>query len=109
MLHLGATVVFNKAPSSEQLLADLADKNISCTHLMPVHLHPLMEGAAGETPMMPNVRITVASSRLTPEQRSLARHRLTPQIIETYGTNEAGLLAVALPEGRTPIPILWGS
>ena len=109
MLHLGARVVFNKAPSSEQLLADLADKNISCTHLMPVHLHPLVECAAGETPMMPNVRITVASSRLTPEQRSLARRRLTPHIIETYGTNEAGLLAVALPEGRTPIPILWGS
>ena len=71
---------------------------------MPVHLHPLVEGAAGETPMMPNVRITVASSRLTPEQRSLARRRLTPHIIETYGTNEAGLLAVALPEGQDAYP-----
>ena len=104
MLHLGATMVINQASSYEQLLTDLVDKNISYTHLLPFHLHPLMEGATGDVPMIPNVRITVASARLTPEQRLLARRRLTPHFFETYGTNETGLLAVARPEDQDTYP-----
>lgn len=104
MLHLGATVVINHATSVVNFFDQIAEKKINWTFLTPSHLKPLLDFATGDKPIIPTVKILVATSRLTPTERTLVRKRLTPNLIETYGVNEAGLVAVATPEDQVAHP-----
>lgn len=104
MLQLGATVVINHAPSMAQLLSDFCEKNISYTYLSPGHIRPLLDAANGDGPMAPGLRIIVSTARLLPAERLEVRRRLTPDLIESYGSNEGGLMAVARPEDQDAYP-----
>ena len=104
MLHLGATVVINHASTIDTLFDYAAKNRINCTFLTPSHLRYLLEFTTGDKPMMPALKLLVATSRLSPAERRLVRRRLTPNLIETYGINEAGLVAVATPEDQDAHP-----
>jgi acyl-coenzyme A synthetase/AMP-(fatty) acid ligase len=104
MLRLGATVVINREELGDRFFAQIAEKRVTCTFLTPGHLGSLIEQVRDEKPAMPDVKLLISTSRLTPEQSSLARQRLTPHLYESYGINEAGLIAVATPEDRDSHP-----
>ena len=104
MLYVGATVVINRAPITSQFFDYLNERKINCTFLVPSLLRELLTHAKGDKPVLPNVKILVATSRLSSAERTLIRQRLTPNLIESYGTNEAGLMTVAKPEDQDAHP-----
>lgn len=105
MLRLGATVVINQAHSHDELAALVQDKRISYLKLTPSHLIPLLDYAADKVPLFPGLRAMVVGSAPTSHaQRLLARERLTANFFEQLGSNEAGLLALALPVDQDAYP-----
>ena len=105
MLRLGATVVINRSRTHPELAALVGDKRISYLKLTPFHLIPLLDYAADKAPLFPNLRaMVVGSAPTTHAQRLLARERLTPNCFEQLGSNEAGLLALALPADQDVYP-----
>ena len=103
MQCLGATVVINRAPSSEPFLAYLTAKRITFTCLTPAHLRPLLASVDGARPKT-TAKIVVTSSPVAREERILARRRLTPNLFECYATNEVGDLAFATPADQDAYP-----
>ena len=105
MLRLGATVVINRSRSYDELTALVRDKRISYLKLTPSHLVPLLDYAADKAPLFPGLRaMVVGSAPSTHAQRLLARERLTANFYEQLGSNEAGLLALALPADQDIYP-----
>lgn len=105
MLRLGATVIVNRSRSYDELVALIRDKRVSYLKLTPSHLIPLLDYAADKAPLFPGLRaMVVGSAPTTHAQRLLARERLTPNCYEQLGSNEAGLLALALPADQDAYP-----
>lgn len=105
MLRLGATVVVNRSRTHDELVALVRDKRISYLKLTPSHLIPLLDYAADKAPLFPGLRaMVVGSAPTTHAQRLLARERLTANCYEQLGSNEAGLLALALPADQDAYP-----
>jgi acyl-CoA synthetase (AMP-forming)/AMP-acid ligase II len=105
MLRLGATVVVNRSASHDDLITLVRDKRISYLKLTPSYMIPLLEFAADKAPLFPRLRAMVVGSAPTSHaQRLLARERLTPNCYEQLGSNEAGLLALALPVDQDAYP-----
>jgi len=106
MMHcLGATVVINRARTGEQFLAGLIKDKISFTTLTPAHLRPLLASTSGSTePLLTNTKIIIVSAPLKHAQRLCARKQLTPNVIESYGTNEIGPITFAGPEDQDAYP-----
>ena len=105
MLRLGATVVINHTHSHDELAALVRDKRISYLKLTPVDLIPLLDYAADKAPLFPGLRaMVVGSAPTTHVQRLLARERLTANCFEQLGSNEAGLMALALPADQDAYP-----
>lgn len=105
MLRLGATVVINRSRSYDELATLVRDKRISYLKLTPSHLIPLLDYAADRAPLFPGLRaMVVGSAPTTHAQRLLARERLTANFYEQLGSNEAGLLALALPADQDAYP-----
>jgi acyl-coenzyme A synthetase/AMP-(fatty) acid ligase len=105
MLHLGATVVINRTRAHDELVDLVNQKRVSYLKLTPSHMVPLMEYAADKAPLFPGLRaMVVGSAPSSHAQRLLARKRLTPNCYEQLGSNEAGLLALALPADQDAYP-----
>lgn len=105
MLRLGATVIVNRTRSHAELAALVRDKRVSYLKLTPSHLIPLIDYAADKAPLFPGLRaMVVGSAPTTHAQRLLARERLPPNCYEQLGSNEAGLLALALPADQDAYP-----
>lgn len=105
MLYLGATAVVHRAPSVEALVMDMRDKRITVAVLTPAHLQPLLDYAEGKPLLFPGLRVmAVGTAPTTQEQRRRARERLTPNVLEWFGINEAGLLAIAHPADQDAYP-----
>jgi acyl-CoA synthetase (AMP-forming)/AMP-acid ligase II len=105
LLRLGATVVISHARSVEALVGDMVRKRISVVRLTPTHLQVLLDHAASASCLFPLLNVmAVGTAPITQEQRRLARARLTPNFIEWFGCNEAGLLAIATPADQDAYP-----
>lgn len=105
MLHLGATVVVNRARTLDELVTTVRGRRITYLKLTPAHLRPLLHHAGDREPLFPGLRaMVVGSAPTTHEQRVMARKRLTPNLVEQLGVNEAGLLAVAMPADQDAYP-----
>lgn len=105
MLRMGATVVVSHAQSVGSLVEEILRKRISVVRLTPTHLQLLIDRAASERRLFPNLNVmAVGTAPTTQEQRRLARERLTPNLIEWLGCNEAGLLAIATPADQDAYP-----
>lgn len=109
MLRLGATVVVSRSRSHDELAALVRDKRVSYMMLTPSHLIPLLDYAADKAPLFPGLRAMVVGAAPTSHaQRMLARERLTANFFEQLGSNEAGLLALALPADQDAYPAAVG-
>jgi len=105
LLHLGATVVISHAQSVESLVVEMVRKRISVIRLTPTHLQMLLDHAASASRLFPLLNVmAVGTAPITQGQRRLARERLTPNFIEWFGSNEAGLLAIATPADQDAFP-----
>lgn len=105
LLHLGATIIVNRAASAAELISNVQEKGITILALTPSHLPPLLNQEASEFPLFPSVAtMLVGSAPMTHEQRLHIRQRLTPNFNEQLGTNEAGLLVLGKPDDQDARP-----
>jgi acyl-coenzyme A synthetase/AMP-(fatty) acid ligase len=105
LLHLGATIVVNRAASAAELISEVREERITILALTPSDLPPLLNHEAPEFPLFPSVKtMVVGSAPMTHERRLLVRQRLTPNFNEQLGTNEAGLLVLGKPADQDARP-----
>ena len=110
-LHVGGTVVIRakKGRRVAEALVSFGEQNITYYFVAPVHLKGLLDavreiGADKGEPLYPNLKLVVSSGPSHPEERQLARQKLTPRMVESYGTNEVGDLTVAQPADHDRYP-----
>ncbi|MDJ0949147.1 MAG: class I adenylate-forming enzyme family protein [Alphaproteobacteria bacterium] len=109
MLHIGATVVINSATSAAELVSRVQDQRITILRLTSAHLRGLLDHAAhrsaDDLPLFPNLRmLAVTAAPTAHELRLLVRTSLTPNLLERYGTNEIGVVAVSAPPDQDAYP-----
>jgi acyl-CoA synthetase (AMP-forming)/AMP-acid ligase II len=104
MLMLGATVVLNHATSSEEFARNFSERGITYTFLTPYHLRSLLRSAKGDAPAWPHLKIIMGSAPSSDDDKRLARQKLTPQVFDTYGTNEIGTATVLTPADQDRYP-----
>lgn len=104
-LCLGGTVIFNDKTNLSELAAEARDRKATWTSITPAMVRLLLSEPNAPEPMFPSLKMMcVSSSFLSPEERDLARKRLCPNLVERYGINEAGLVAIAYPEDQEAFP-----
>jgi len=102
MLMLGATVVLHH--SAEGFARILSERGITYTFLTPYHLRALLRSVEGTAPAWPNLKIIMGSAPSSDDDKRLARQKLTPQVFDTYGTNEVGTATVHAPADQDRYP-----
>lgn len=105
MLYVGATVVINRAKEAEDVISLVNNASITYLKLAPVHLHALLALSGPQSPLMPGLRMAVVGSAPTSHATRLqARGKVTPNLCEQLGSNEAGLIAFARPQDQDEHP-----
>ena len=103
MLELGGTVVINNVETAADMPAFFAHQNVTFDFVTPGRLGPLLRALesherGGDEPDFPALKIVLSGSPILPGMNLAARRYLTPQVWESYGTNEVGDLAALSPE-----------
>jgi phenylacetate-CoA ligase len=105
ILRLGATVVLPRYRSIDELVSFVNEKNLSQIKVTPLHLRKLLQFAVDKDLLFPNLRkFTVSSAPITAQERAAARAKLSPALLESYGTNETGTLAYSTPADQLREP-----
>lgn len=105
-LARGAALAF---PPANATLADMRAfmqrHGVTAITLTPPYVRDLLRRAEGRTaPLLPGVRLMLASAPISPAERRAVRERLTPLLYVNYGTNEVGPLAIARPDDLDVAP-----
>ncbi|MCH8182162.1 MAG: acyl--CoA ligase [Proteobacteria bacterium] len=104
-LCLGGTVIFNDTSTPRDLADEARDRNATWMSVTPALVRQFLSDSSVPEPMFPSLkRLCVSSSFLGPGERTLARKRLCPNLVERYGINEAGLVTIAYPEDQEAFP-----
>ncbi len=99
-LWQGGTVVLDHGfQTFADLLRTVRERGVRFLQMTPGHLFALVEALPDGPPALPDLRVLrISSAALPPRVLDLARRRLADCVHLTYGTNEAGTLAVATPD-----------
>ncbi|MGE0718791.1 MAG: class I adenylate-forming enzyme family protein [Alphaproteobacteria bacterium] len=105
-LAQGGTVVLDRSFRSVEGLIDTVERHdVGFLQLTPSHLFALVGALPEAGPRLPHLRVLRVSSAALPAATLAAtRARLTDRVHLTYGTNEAGTIAVAGPEALAAEP-----
>jgi len=105
LLNIGATLVLAHDRSLKGFHEFVNKQRISYLKVMPSHLFALLDYAKDGEILFPYLRaIGIAGAPITHEQRLLARRILTANLIEEYGSNEAGVVSFAGPAEQDAHP-----
>ncbi len=98
-LAQGGTAILPQGLRTQDELLETVERNhVGFLQLTPSHLFKLVEALPDGRLRLPGLRVLRVSSAALPARiLELTRRRLTPAVHLTYGTNEAGTLAVATP------------
>ncbi len=109
-LGQGGTVVLDHDFASiAALLECVRARRVRFLQMTPSHLFAVVEALPDGQPALPDLRVLrVSSAALPPRILDLARRRLADRVHVTYGTNEAGTLAVATPDMLARDPAIVG-
>jgi len=115
-LHCGATVVLLPPPvTPKKLIEEIRDYRCSNAFIVPTIIRRLIDAHEGEGPCFPDLRVLISTgAALFPEDRELALRKITPNIINFYGSAEGGgisaLTAAYPPEkARSAGAIVYGT
>lgn len=99
-LQNGGGILLASAPTPLSAVVDWIDKHPVRNVVMgPVHTSPLLDMFASSAGRFPGLRSFALGTTMVGERlRADVMHRLTPNLYVMYGTNEAGIVAVAGPE-----------
>jgi acyl-CoA synthetase (AMP-forming)/AMP-acid ligase II len=104
MLMLGATVVLDHSAEPAEIARYFTDRGVTYTFLTPYHLRALIGTTKGNTPAWPHLKIIMGSAPSSDNEKRLARQKLTPQVFDTYGTNEVGTATILTPADQDRYP-----
>ena len=91
MLHLGATVVIPQGRSYGDFVTFINEKNVSQLKVAPIFMRELLAFAKDKNLLFPNLRkLSVSGAPITADERAAVRAFLSPNLSETYGSNETG-------------------
>ena len=95
-LFLGATVVISRTQRVGDAVELVRKKLITAMVLIPVHLRPLLAFADANEVLFPGLQsMYVTTAAVSPRERWLARERLSPHLMEVYGSNELSCVAIS--------------
>lgn len=95
----GAIVALPETFSAAQLLNWIDLHHVTYLSCAPVHIHWLLQELQSDAPILPGLRILQSvSAALVPSLLQDAKMRLSLNIFIHYGSNETGVMAVAVPE-----------
>lgn len=95
ILYAGGTVVLLPPPApATQLIKEVNDFGCTSAFIVPTVIRRLADAHRGEGRCFPNLRVLISTgAALFPEDRRLALERVTPNIINFYGSTEGGGIA----------------
>lgn len=115
-LYFGGTVVLLPPPVQPvQLIKEISDYRCTSAFIVPTIIRRLIDASTARGHCMPGLRLLISTgAALFPEDRALALERITPNIINFYGSAEGGgisALSASHPaqKGRTAGAIVWGT
>lgn len=115
-LYFGGTVVLLPPPvAPAALIREINDNGCTSAFIVPTIIRRLIDASTGTGHCLPKLRLLISTgAALFSEDRELALQRITPNIINFYGSAEGGgisALTSAHPEekSRTAGAIVWGT
>ena len=115
-LYAGATVVLLPPPvSAATLIGEINDYGCTTAFIVPTIVRRLIDASTGEGFCFPQLRVLISTgAALFAEDRELAMKRITPNIINFYGSAEgsgiSALTSAHPPEkSRSAGAIVWGT
>jgi len=102
----GGTVIFQPPPAAPlDLIATAAAHKATVLFLVPTQIRRLLEAWNKPAMALPTVRRLVTSgAAIEPEERRQAIARLTPGLVDYYGTSEGGGISVLAPHEQLLFP-----
>ncbi len=99
-LFRGATVIFFPPPfESQDLVEAVREQRASVTLVVPTILRRLLQLPEQDTPLLAGLRILFSTGAvLHPDERRAVLMRISPNLINYYGSTEGGGISVLLPE-----------
>ncbi|HEY5208190.1 MAG TPA: class I adenylate-forming enzyme family protein [Stellaceae bacterium] len=99
-LAAGGTVIFRPPPAQPLDLIEAARRyHASIMFLVPTQIRGLLDAWQGASPALPTVRRLVTSgAAIAAAERRRVIERLTPGLVDYYGTSEGGGISVLMPE-----------
>lgn len=115
-LYAGATVVLLPPPvSAATLIGEINDYDCTTAFIVPTIVRRLIDASTGDGFCFPGLRVLISTgAALFAEDRELAIEKITPNIINFYGSAEGGGIS-ALTSGhpaeksRSAGAIVWGT
>lgn len=103
-LFQGATVVFFPPPfEPQQLVAAAAKYDATVTLVVPTILRRLLQLPGQDEPVLGGLRLLYTTGAvLHPDERRAVLARVSPNLINYYGSTEGGGISVLLPEHGGP-------
>lgn len=115
-LFFGGTVVLLPPPvPAAELIREINDFGCTSAFIVPTIIRRLIDASTVRGHCLPRLRLLISTgAALFPEDRALALERITPNIINFYGSAEGGgisALTSAHPpdKARTAGSIVWGT
>lgn len=115
-LYAGSTVVLLPPPvGAAKLIAEINDTGCTTAFIVPTIVRRLIDASSGEGFCFPRLRVLISTgAALFAEDRELALKRITPNIINFYGSAEgsgiSALTSAHPPEkSRSAGAIVWGT
>ena len=115
-LFFGGTVVLLPPPvQASELIREINNFHCTSAFIVPTIIRRLIDASTAPGHCLPGLRLLISTgAALFPEDRALALDRITPNIINFYGSAEGGgisALTASHPadKGRTAGAIVWGT
>lgn len=115
-LYFGGTVVLLPPPvAPADLIREIGEHRCTSAFIVPTIIRRLIDATGAPRHCLPGLRLLISTgAALFPEDRALALERISPNIINFYGSAEGGgisALTAAHPasKSRTAGAIVWGT
>jgi acyl-CoA synthetase (AMP-forming)/AMP-acid ligase II len=100
----GASLVLVGAPSAEALGGIIDEHRVTFTFMVPLRIRALLDRCEGSAVRFPGLKLFTGSAPMNRADKLRCKELLTPRLLEGYGVNEIGLVAVEPITGENPYP-----
>lgn len=105
VLQVGATVVINRSKALADQVAEMQDQRVTMSLVTPGHLRGLLNKGVPQPPLLPDMRaLFTSTAAISPQEHREVRRLVTPNLYQSYGTNEVGTISFATPEDLERYP-----